>query len=68
MARPRKISFEEEIQKYQEKLSKKETEVKELKSKINSLKMKKAEHDYKDLLNYMQDQKITAEQVLDIIK
>ena len=68
MARPRKISFEEEIQKYQEKLSKKEVEVKELKSKINSLKMKKAEHDYKDLLNYMQDQKITAEQVLDIIK
>lgn len=68
MARPRKMSFEEEIQKYQEKLSKKEAEVKELKSKIKSLKMKKAEHDYKDLLNYMQDQKITAEQVLDIIK
>lgn len=64
----RTTNYDAKIAVIEEKLEKKKNEVKKLKEAFADLKEKKAKSDYKELLNYMTENEISAEQVLDTLK
>ena len=64
----RTTNYDAKIAVIEEKLEKKKNEVKKLKEALADLKEKKAQSDYKELLNYMTENEISAEQVLDTLK
>lgn len=64
----RKANYEEKITVLEAKIEKKQNEIKALKAKISELKSKKASDDYKDLMEYMVANNLSAEEVLASIK
>ena len=64
----RTADYDAKIAVIEEKLEKKKNEVKKLKETLAELKEKKAKADYKELLNYMMENEISAAQVLDTLK
>ena len=64
----RKANYEEKISAIEAKIEKKQEEIKKLKSQLSSLKTKKADGDYKDLIEYMLANNISAKEVLEKIK
>lgn len=64
----RTADYDAKIAVIEEKLEKKKNEVKKLKETLAELKEKKAKADYKELLNYMTENEISAAQVLDTLK
>ena len=52
----------------QEKIAKKQEELKGLKAQLEEVKAKKAQQDYKVLVEYMEQNNLTAEDVLGAIK
>ena len=64
----RTTNYDAKIAVIEEKLEKKKNEVKKLKEALADLKEKKAKSDYKELLNYMTENEISADQVLDTLK
>ena len=53
---------------YEEKITKKQEELKTLKAQLDEVKTKKAQQDYKVLVEYMEQNNLTAEDVLGAIK
>jgi DNA-binding protein H-NS len=66
MARP--VDYDAKIAAVAEKLEKKQQEVKKLKEELAAWKDKKSKANYKELLNYMSENDISAEQALDALK
>ena len=64
----RKANYDEKISALEAKVEKKQGEIKALKAQVSELKSKKAEEDYKDLMEYMVANNLTAEEVLASIK
>ena len=64
----RKANYEEKIATLQAKITKKQEELKTLKAQLEEVKAKKAQQDYKVLVEYMEQNNLTAEDVLGAIK
>ena len=64
----RKANYEEKIATLQAKITKKQEELKTLKAQLEEVKAKKAQQDYKVLVEYMEQNNLTAEYVLGAIK
>jgi Skp family chaperone for outer membrane proteins len=64
----RKANYEEKINAIEEKISKKQDEIKALKAQLSEIKAKKAQDDYKELTEYMQNNNLSASDVLASIK
>ena len=64
----RKPNYEEKIATLQAKITKKQEELKTLKAQLDEVKTKKAQQDYKVLVEYMEQNNLTAEDVLGAIK
>lgn len=64
----RKANYEEKIATLQAKITKKQEELKTLKAQLDEVKTKKASQDYKVLVEYMEQNNLTAEDVLGAIK
>lgn len=64
----RKANYDEKIKALEEKIEKKQNEIKSLKAKVSELKSKKASDDYKELTEYMLNNNLTAAEVLASIK
>ena len=64
----RKANYEEKIATLQAKITKKQEELKTLKAQLDEVKTKKAQQDYKVLVEYMEQNNLTAEDVLGAIK
>ena len=64
----RKANYEERIATLQAKITKKQEELKTLKAQLDEVKTKKAQQDYKVLVEYMEQNNLTAEDVLGAIK
>ena len=64
----RKANYEEKIATLQAKITKKQEEHKTLKAQLDEVKTKKAQQDYKVLVEYMEQNNLTAEDVLGAIK
>ena len=64
----RKANYEEKIATLQAKITKKQEEFKTLKAQLDEVKTKKAQQDYKVLVEYMEQNNLTAEDVLGAIK
>ena len=64
----RKANYEEKIATLQAKITKKQEELKTLKAQLDEVKTKKAQQDYKVLVEYMEPNNLTAEDVLGAIK
>lgn len=64
----RKSNYEEKIATLQAKITKKQEELKTLKAQLDEVKTKKAQQDYKVLVEYMEQNNLTAEDVLGAIK
>ncbi len=64
----RKTNYSEKINALEEKIEKKQDEIKALKAKISDLRAQKAKSDYQELIKYMRDNNLTAEEVLACIK
>ena len=64
----RKAHYEEKIATLQAKITKKQEELKTLKAQLDEVKTKKAQQDYKVLVEYMEQNNLTAEDVLGAIK
>ena len=64
----RKANYEEKIATLQAKITKKQEELKNLKAQLEEVKTKKAQQDYKVLVEYMEQNNLTAEDVLGAIK
>ena len=64
----RKANYDEKIKSIEEKITKKQEELKNLKATLSGLKSKKAEDDYKELTEYMQANNLSASDVLASIK
>lgn len=64
----RKANYDEKISALEAKIEKKQGEIKTLKAQVSELKAKKAEEDYKDLMEYMLANNLSAEEVLACIK
>lgn len=64
----RKANYEEKIVTLQAKITKKQEELKTLKAQLDEVKTKKAQQDYKVLVEYMEQNNLTAEDVLGAIK
>ena len=64
----RKTNYSEKISALEEKIEKKQGEIKALKAKLSELKAQKAKYDYQELTEYMQANNLTAEEVLACIK
>ncbi len=64
----RKANYDEKISALEAKIEKKQGEIKALKAQVSELKAKKAEEDYKDLMEYMLANNLSAEEVLACIK
>lgn len=63
----RKVDYDAKISKIEAQIEKKKTEIKKLKSTLSDLKEQKEKSDYKELMDYMTKNEITASQVLDQI-
>ena len=64
----RKANYEEKISGIEAKVAKKQEELKSLKAQLNEIKAKKAQDDYKELTEYMQNNNLSASDVLASIK
>lgn len=64
----RKANYEEKVATLQAKITKKQEELKTLKAQLEEVKAKKAQQDYKVLVEYMEQNNLTAEDVLGAIK
>ncbi|MBE6092050.1 protein kinase [Selenomonas ruminantium] len=64
----RKANYEEKINAIEAKIAKKQEELKSLKAQLNEIKAKKAQDDYKELTEYMQNNNLSASDVLASIK
>ena len=64
----RKANYEEKIATLQAKITKKQEELKTLKAQLDEVKTKKAQQDYKVLVEYMEQNNLTSEDVLGAIK
>ena len=64
----RKANYEEKISAIEEKIVKKQEELKSLKKQLSDIKAKKAQDDYKALTEYMQNNNLSASDVLASIK
>jgi Skp family chaperone for outer membrane proteins len=64
----RKANYEEKINAIEAKIAKKQEELKSLKAQLSEIKAKKAQDDYKELTEYMQNNNLSASDVLASIK
>lgn len=64
----RTVDYDAKIKTIEAKIEKKKNEIKKLKGTLAELKEKKAKSNYKELLNYMTTNELSAEQVLDTLK
>ncbi|RGS72665.1 protein kinase [Mitsuokella sp. AF21-1AC] len=64
----RKADYDSKIQALEEKIAKKQDEVKKLKAQLAEVKEKKAKEDYQELTAYMEENNLTAAEVLAVIK
>ena len=64
----RQMNYRTKIESLEAKINKKQEELKKLKVELSETKAKKAESDYKELIEYMEQNGISAEDVLDAIK
>ena len=64
----RKANYEEKINAIEAKIAKKQEELKSLKAQLNEINAKKAQDDYKELTEYMQNNNLSASDVLASIK
>jgi DNA-binding protein H-NS len=64
----RTANYEAKIATLTEKVEKKTAELKKLKEELSEIKSKKAKEDYKVLFDYMQENDISADDVLGVIK
>ena len=64
----RKANDEEKINAIEAKIAKKQEELKSLKAQLSEIKAKKAQDDYKELTEYMQNNNLSASDVLASIK
>ena len=64
----RKANYDEKISAIEAKIAKKQDELKALKAQLNEIKAKKAQDDYKELTEYMQNNNLSASDVLASIK
>lgn len=64
----RTANYEAKITTLTEKVEKKTAEFKKLKEELSEIKSKKAKEDYKVLFDYMQENDISADDVLGVIK
>ena len=64
----RKANYEEKINAIEAKIAKKQEELKSLKAQLNEIKAKKAQDGYKELTEYMQNNNLSASDVLASIK
>lgn len=64
----RQMNFNAKIEVLEAKISKKQEELKKLKTELAEAKAKKANVDYKALIEYMEQNGISAETVLESIK
>lgn len=64
----RKADYDSKIQTLEEKIAKKQDEVKKLKAQLAEVKEKKAKEDYQELTTYMEENNLTAAEVLAVIK
>ena len=64
----RKANYEEKIATLQAQITKKQDELDTLKAQLEEVKTKKAQQDYKVLVEYMEQNNLTAEDVLGAIK
>ena len=64
----RTANYEAKIETIEAKIQKKKDEIKKLKAELEEVRAKKAQADYKELLDYMSDNDISADKVLEVIK
>ena len=64
----RTTNYAAKIESLEAKVVKKQEELKKLKAELEDAKAKKAQADYKELLDYMTEHDISADTVLDAIK
>lgn len=64
----RKANYEEKISAIEAKIVKKQEELKALKTQLSEIKAKKAQDDYKELTEYMQNNNLSASDVLASIR
>lgn len=64
----RQMDFDKKIESLKSKIEKKHEELKKLKAELEAVKSKKASTDYKALVDYMEQNNLTAEEVLESIK
>lgn len=64
----RQMDFDKKIESLKSKIEKKHEELKKLKAELEAVKSKKASTDYKALVDYMEQNNLTAEEVLKSIK
>lgn len=64
----RTANYAAKIESLEAKVAKKQEELKKLKAEFEDAKAKKAQADYKELLDYMTENDISADTVLEAIK
>lgn len=64
----RTANYAAKIESLETKVAKKQEELKKLKAELEDAKAKKAQADYKELLDYMTENDISADTVLEAIK
>lgn len=64
----RTANYEAKIETIEAKIQKKKDEIKKLKAELEEVRAKKAQADYKELLDYMSEHDIPADKVLEVIK
>ena len=64
----RKANYDEKISVLEEKIAKKQDEIKKLKAQLADVKEKKAKEDYQELTAYMAENNLSASEVLAAIK
>lgn len=64
----RTANYAVKIESLEAKVAKKQEELKKLKAELEDAKAKKAQADYKELLDYMTENDISADAVLEAIK
>ena len=64
----RKANYDEKIKAIEEKIEKKSNELKALKAQLTELKSKKAQDDYRELMDYMKANNMSAGEVLSKLK
>lgn len=64
----RQMDFDKKIESLKSKIEKRHEELKKLKAELEEVKSKKASTDYKALVEYMEQNNLTAEEVLESIK